>query len=353
MRRSTLGLALAALIAGPATAQNSTAELLQQAHQSYEQVDIERALLLLRQVVSPSWPFEVTAEQRVDAYKYLGAALALRGQGDSAVLYFRAALERDAFTDLDPATFTPVQLGMFAQARRLTFAVAARPVADRRVDPRTERVPFTVVATHSATLDVRLSSVGVLAPVGVTLFSAVSEGLREIDWNGLLADGRLAPPGRYELLVVGQSRLRSTRDTARTYFDLAYDREPLEDTLPALGPGQLLSEQVTDAAARADLLKALGVAAAAVVISDHLTSRDLGRGMPSASRALAGVAVLTGGISLVYRRRHRDLPENVAENARRRAERLARNDAILRRNQERIARTVLVIAPAAGIGSPP
>ncbi len=350
MRRPAFGLALAALCVSPAAAQNSTAELLQQAHQFYEQVDIERALLLLRQVVSPSWPFEMTPEQRVDAYKYLGAALALRGQGDSAVLYFRAALERDAFTDLDPATFTPAQLGMFSQARRLTFAVSARPVTARRVDPRTERVSFTVVATHTATLDVRLSSVGVLPPIGVTLFSAVSEGLREIDWNGLLADGRLAPPGRYELLVAGQSRLRSTWDTAWTYFDLAYDREPLEDTLPALGPGQLVPEQVSDAAARGDLLKALGVAAAAIVISDRLTNHDLGRGMPSASRALAGVAVVTGGVSFAYRRRHRDLPENVAENTRRQAGRLAANDAIVRRNQERLARTVLVITPAAGIG---
>ncbi len=350
MRRAALGLALAALCAGPATAQNSTAELLQQAHQFYEQVDIERALLLLRQVVSPSWPFEITPEQRVDAYKYLGAALALRGQSDSAMLYFRAALERDAFTDLDPATFTPAQVGLFAQARRLTFAVAARSVAARRVDPRTERVSFTVVSTHTATLDVRLSLVGVLPAVGVGLFSAVSEGLREIDWNGLLTDGRLAPPGRYELLVAGQSRLRSTWDTTWTYFDLAYDREPLEDTLPALGLGGLLPEQVTDAAARSDLLKALGVAAAAVVISDRLTNHDLGRGMPWASRALAGVAVVAGGVSFAYRRRHRDLPENVAENARRRAERLAANDAILRRNQARIARTVLVITPAAGIG---
>ena len=353
MRRLALGLGLAALLVAPATAQNSTAELLQQAHQYYEQVDVERALLLLRQVVSPGWPFEVTAEQRVDAYKYLGAALALRGRADSAVLYFRAALERDAFTDLDPATFTPAQLGLFAQARRLTFAVAARPVSAGRVDPRSERVSFTVVSTHTATLDVRLSSVGVLPPIGVTLFAAVSEGLREIDWNGLLADGRLAPPGRYELLVAGQSRLRSTWDTTWTYFDLAYDREPLEDTLPALGPGQLLAEQVSDAAARGDLVKALGVAAGAVLISDRLTNHDLGRGMPTASRALAGVALVTGGISFAYRHRHRDLPGNVAENARRRAERSAANGAITRRNQERITRTVLVITPAAGIGSPP
>jgi len=349
VRRSALGLAFAALLTGPAAAQNSTAEVLQQAHQLYEQVDVERALALLRQVVSPGWPFEVTAAQRVDAYKYLGAALALRGQSDSAVLYFRAALERDAFTDLDPATFTPAQLGLFAQARRLTFAVAARPVAARRVDPRTERVSFTVVSTHTATLAVRLVSLAA-TPDSIGLFAGVSEGLRELDWNGLLPDGRLAPPGRYEVLVAGQSRVRTSADTARTYFDLAYDREPLEDTLPALVAGAVLPEQVTDAAAQGDLVRALAVAAAAIVIADRVSSPALGRGMPAASRVLAGIAIGTGGVSFVYRRRHRDLPANVTENARRRAELQAVNVAIARRNQDRIARTVLVIVPAAGVG---
>jgi len=85
-------LALAAIVVtatiSPLTAQGSTAELLGQAHEFYERLEVERALPLLRQIVSPNWPFEVTQEQRVEAYKYLGACLTLAGKRDSAVLYF-------------------------------------------------------------------------------------------------------------------------------------------------------------------------------------------------------------------------------------------------------------------------
>jgi hypothetical protein len=348
MKRRVFGLALALL--GPASlkAQDSTAALLQQARQLYEQVDVERALTLLRQVVSPGWPFPVTAQQRVEAYKYLGAALSLRNQSDSAVVYFRAALERDPFTDLDPTYFTPAQVALFAQARRLSFATAVRPVAATHFDPRSERLPITVATTHTAALEVRLRGLG--GQGGVVLFSGASEGLREVGWNGLLSDGRLAPAGRYEVLVVGQSRLVSSRDTARVYLDVEQHLDPLEDTLRALGPGDLLPEQATPSVAKGDLLKGLGVAAAAVLIADGFSNRDLGRGMPAASWSLAGVAIAVGGASFVHRRQHRDLPANVVENARRRATRDTTNAAIVRRNAERIARTILVITPAAGTG---
>src|ERR1041385_9272252 len=90
----------------------------------------------------------VTGVQTCALPIYLGACLALAGKRDSAVLYFRAAIERDPFTDLDPTQFTPAQLATFAEARRRTLAVAVRPVQPARVDPRTARVTFIVVATH-------------------------------------------------------------------------------------------------------------------------------------------------------------------------------------------------------------
>ena len=129
MKRRLIPAALATLLVATATAaaaQGGTAELLRQSRELYERLEIERALPILRRVISPDWPFEVTDAQRVEAYKYLGAALSLAGKRDSAVLYFRAALERDAFTDLDPAQFTPNQVAAFAAARRLTFAVGVR-----------------------------------------------------------------------------------------------------------------------------------------------------------------------------------------------------------------------------------
>src|SRR2546426_9380852 len=262
-------VALAAIVVtatiSPLAAQGSTAELLGQAHEFYERLEVERALPLLRQIVSPNWPFEVTREQRVEAYKYLGACLTLAGKRDSAVLYFRAAIERDPFTELDPNLFTPAQLATFGEAQRRTFAVAVRPVASARVDPRTARVTFTIVATHAALVDVKLSAVGTGPPL--SLFQGTMDGVREITWDGLFADRRLAPQGRYALAVAGRSRLTRTSDSARVYFDLRHEVSPLEDTLPALDRGALLPERISPEAARRDVAKGLGVAAAALVIA--------------------------------------------------------------------------------------
>ena len=48
-----------------ARAQDSTTARLLQARDLYERLELERALPLLREVVSPNWPYEVTAAQRV------------------------------------------------------------------------------------------------------------------------------------------------------------------------------------------------------------------------------------------------------------------------------------------------
>jgi tetratricopeptide (TPR) repeat protein len=337
------------VIVSPAVrAQTETADLLRQAEALYEQLEIERALPLLRQIVSPSWPHEITTEQRVQAYTYLGASLALTGVRDSALLYFRAAIERDPFTDLDAQRFTPAQVGLFRQARRLTFAVAARPVVAARIDPRTERAIFIVVTTHPASLRVELRPAD--EQTTTVLVHDGNDGLRDVPWNGLLADGHLAPPGRYALAVVGRSQLLGRSDSMRVYFTVAHATPTLEDTLPELAPAQLLPERLQVSAGRQDLLKGLAVAVGALAASSVAANGDLGRrgrGLAIAVGAAAGI----GGVTALLSARHeRDLPANVEENHRRRAARAAANASIAHRNAENLARTVLVILPAAGMG---
>ena len=350
MKRLLVAVALAVGLVPALAAQRGTAELLRQAHEFYEQLEVERALPLLREVVSPAWPFPVAPEQRVDAYKYLGACLALAGKRDSAVLYFRAAVERDPFTELDPGVFTPAQLATFAEARRRTFAVAARPVAAARVDPRTEHVPFTIVTTHAAAVELSLRQVGEGGPVRV--LQATIDGVREVSWDGLLADRRLAPPGRYELTLVGRSQLSGSRDSTRVFFDLRHQLERLEDTVPDLDPRALLPEQIRPSATRVDLAKGLGVAAATLLLAG-MANADLHGDLKAGAGVVAGAAAVTGIVTTIVHRRHRAIPENVAANERRRGERRATNEAIRRRNLERIAATVLVVSPAAGAGPPP
>ena len=337
--------------AAPAlAAQGSTAELLGQAHQFYERLEVERALPLLRQIVSPNWPFEVTPDQRVDAYKYLGACLALAGKRDSAVLYFRAAIERDPFTDLDPSLFTPAQLATFDEARRHTLAVAVRPIQAARVDPRTTRVSFTVVATHAALVDVKLSAIGAGSPL--VLFQGTMDGVREIAWDGLLANRRLAPPGRYTLAVAGRSRVTGAADSARVYFDLRHEIAQLEDTLPDLDPRLLLPERISAEAARRDVAAGLGVAAAALLIAGAANA-DLGGSERGGADVVAATAAVTGVVAFLAHRRQGAIPQNVTANARHRAQRDSTNVAIRGRNADRIAATALLVSPAAGEGAGP
>ncbi len=266
-------IALVALLLGaPAAgaAQGTTAEMLDRAVHYHAELDVEREVAILRGIVSPNSPFIVTQEQRGLAYKYLGAALVVRGQADSGILYFRAAIERDPFTDLEPQKFTPKELAAFGEAKRLTFALGVRPVTPDTIDPRTDRLTFTVLSTHAAALRVELRATG--ASTMLPLYAGDNDGPRDLQWDGLLGDGRLAPPGRYELLVTGSSRLNERRDSTRLYFSLDQDHSPLDDTLPALRSDELLPEQLPPGMARSELLKGFGLAAAALLIPRTLAA---------------------------------------------------------------------------------
>jgi len=329
-------------------AQDNTADMLQRAIQFYDDVQVERALTLLRQVVSPGSPYEVSRDQRIQAYKYLGASLAIQNMRDSAIVYFRAAIERDPFTDLDPRKFSPVELTTFAEARRRTFAVAARPIARTTVDPRVERVVLSILTTHAATVRAEIRPAGSALP-GTVLYDGENDGLRDLPWSGTLGGGRLAPTGRYELAVFGESRLNQRRDSTRSYFDLLQDFPALEDTLPSLRADELLPERHPPSARRRGLANGLGIAATAIILPYATGSARYG-----SSRSFASVAAISGGAAGIYayfaRRNNLDIPENIAINRVRQTRRLAANAEIQRRNGEKLAETKIVVSPAAGVG---
>jgi len=353
MTRSSVHAGLLPLVACLAfahagAAQDTTAAMLQRARSHYEGLDLERALPLLRQVVSPQWPFGVTTAQRVEAYTYLAAGLVLVGQADSAVSYFAAAIASDPFADLDPLEFTPAQRTAFAAARRKVFAVAVRPVAEARADVRTERIRFTVVTTHTAGLQVLLQPLAAGTPFAV--FQGENEGARDVAWDGLMPDGRLAAPGRYALVVVARSRLSPRTDSARAFFFVAYETATLEDTLPELARGALLAERAGSAGAPRELAKGVVVAAAAVLVSHVVVNRDLGGGQRAGATVVAGIGVVAGVAGFLTLSRRHEIPANIQANLQRQAERRAANEAIRRRNADRLAQAVLIVTPAAGVG---
>lgn len=339
------GLLAGAVLAGRLAAQDSTAELLARARLHYERLEIEQALPLFRQVISPQWTPPVTPAQRAEAFKYLGATFVIMGQRDSGVVYFQAALARDPFTDLDPRVFTPAQIAAFAAARQATFAVAAR-VAAARVDLNTEQVHFTIVTTHAATALIRLSRVDSAGAFPV--FHGDNDGVRDVLWDGLVPGGVVAAPGRYALDVVATSGLLQRSDSARVYFDLRVEVAPLEDQLAPLPPGTLLPERRAGSQPAADLGKGLALAGGVLLISSQFTNDQLSSRGDARPRIVASAAALTGIIAFFVGRAHGRIDANIAANRRLRATRDSTNAAIDARNADRLARPVLVIAPAGG-----
>ncbi len=337
-----------AALAGRAAAQDSTAALLARARAYYEGLEVEQALPLFRQVTSPQWTARVTPAQRAEAFKYIGATLVIMGQRDSGVVYFQAALARDPFTDLDPRRFTPAQTAAFAAARQTTFAVGARPVAAARVNLSTDQVHFTIVTTHSADVLARLSRVD--SSSAFVILQGGNDGVRDVLWDGLTPGGRIAAPGRYALDVVATSRLLPIPDSVRVFFDLRVETEPLEDTLRALPPDTLLPERRSQAGARADLVKGLALAGGVLLVSNGLSNDRLSSGGDARPAIVASAAALTGVVAFLTGRAHSRIAANIAANRRLRTTHDSTNAAIHARNAGRLARPVLVIAPAGGAG---
>lgn len=348
MKHAVLVIAFLALATPAARGQDSTAALLARARSLYEQLEVERALPLLRQILSPGWSHAVSAPQRTEAYTYLGALLVIVDRRDSAVAVFRALLDQDPFADLDVREFTPAQLAAFQRARLLVLSVGARPVPAMRLDPRVGDMVFTVVTTHPSDIRVEVRPAAAEGYAPAIVFAGELQGLRQIRWDGLMGRGRLAPPGRYALVVTGRSKRLQRDDSATVYFDVRQEYATLEDTLPPLGPRDLLPERHTRAAAGGDVLRGLGIGAAALFLA-RVIARDELRG-DNTALVVAGLGIAVGGASYMTQR-DRELPANVAINARRRAERESTNEAIRRRNADRLAQTVLLLAPAPGVSN--
>jgi len=346
-RGALASLAAALLVAAsPALARAQADVTLTEGIGFYRNLEVERARDRFLQVLSPGFPFVVSDSQRVVAYKYLGAALATLEQRDSAMTYFRAAIERDAFVDLDPQTFTEAERNIFAEAKRTTFRVGIRPIALDTIDPRSQAIRVSLFTTHSGTVTVEVRSL--TSDTVFQLFQGVVDGVRDLQWNGARPAGGLVAQGSWELVATGQSGSVSRGDSTRVPFDVTHLYDTLEDTLRALTAADSLPERYPRSAAVRGLVYGLGVAVAAFVVPRVVASGDLGHsGLPSAIVALAGAA--SGGLAYSNRTSHPEIPENVARNTRVTAERASRNAAIVARNDERLARTMLLFTPAASL----
>ena len=345
IRRTALAVLMLVAAAPVALDAQSTADELRKAIQYYNSFNIEGARPILENILSPSYLRSVTPSQRVTALKYLGASYAVLDRPEKAIEYFVAALDFDPFTSLDPREFSATEQTAFAEAKRRIFKVASRPVAARIID---SSYVFRFVTTHRANLTVTIIDTRDASRQEV-LFQAENDGLREIPWNGLLRNGDRADSVIYELRAEGNSLLGGSGGIAtvdRQLFRIEHAFAPLEDTLPAFGPNELLIEEYQASATWLDLLKGGAVAATAIALPLFALNDDVPWKGHAGIAATVGAA--SGGIAFQYRRNHRKIPANVAENERRRAQRNEFNSRVRARNAARIAETILLICPATG-----
>jgi hypothetical protein len=322
-------------------AQGQTETRLNDGIKFYQSLETGRARDVFLGILSPSWQFEVSRDQRVKAYKYLGAVLATEGQKDSAQIYFRAALERDPFTDLETSIFSQQERQAFAESKRNVFKVGAKPIVADTLDPKTGRLTITTITTHGASFSIQV--VGDSEPA-FPLFAGDNDGLKTVQWNGTNMRNLLVPPGQYEIVVKGQSSINRQQDSTKLYFDVQHLHDPLQDTLVALKETDFLPERHPENSARNALLLGFSVAGAALAIPSLGSGGSLGVSRTPAL-GISALSLATGLLAFVNRQSHPEIPENVAANQLMRTRRLQSNQRIVAANDAKLAATKLIITP--------
>lgn len=344
-----LHLALLLLLPAAAGAQGTTREQIDRAIAQFNNFQVEAAQRVLQGIIAPSYLQPVSPAERVDVYKYLGASYALLNFPDTARTYFTAALDFDPFTDLDQDIFGPQEIAAFNRAKAAIFKVGVGQIRSRLIRPREDSTWYTfrVITTSRAQLDVAILSQPDSNRVRETLFQDMSDGLRQLRWNGVLRNGQFADTGIY-MVRVAASRDGGQPSTSWQYFRIEHHlEEPPEDTLPPFRPDQLLQDRIPTSAPYMDLAKGLFAGLASYGFASVTLNSDVS-GWQTHAVGASLVGVVAGTWSFLYRRNNRTIGPNAEENARRQAERARHNAAVEARNRARLDARWIIITPIAG-----
>ena len=321
----------------------------------YTQGAVEAARPILQSIVSPNFLQVVTPSQKAEALTYLGAAAAVlatsRAGQDSAITYFKGALDFDPFIDLDPTKFTPAEQAAFGLAKSSLFKVALRPFAGSSLVQK-DSMPLRIDFITTQRANVRVDLAGPRDTI--LIFQDLSDGQRPIRWPGVMSNGEYVPAGVYQLRITGTQASGSPPETQTSSISLRIEHlhEPLETELPpldSLNRNQLLPERIRPSEPWFDIIKGASVAVVAVgVPMAVLNTGDIAWTAHAGVTALIGAGA--GALSYFIRSRNPQIRTNVEENAIRRRYRDEFNAQVARNNRARLARTLLVISPVAAVG---
>jgi hypothetical protein len=260
-------------------------------------------------------------------------------------LLFWSAIARDQILNLQRSTFSEQERQVCATAKQTLFRVGLKPVPRDTLDPLHDHA-FTIsyATTHNG--QTRLSLVSTTSDSVFVLFEGDVDGPKDVTVTGRNPRGTgFIPPGVYDVVIRGASRsLANAEDSTSALVEIGWLREPLEDTIAALGATDTLPTLQPPSAATRDFGLGAAVAAGAILASKVVGSSDL-QGSSAMSSSVAGLGLLTGIYAYLHRRAHPEIPANVAENRARQSRRSARNAAIMQRNNDRIAATKITVRP--------
>jgi hypothetical protein len=162
---------------------------------------------------------DVSESQRVEMYKYMGAIHA--NNSDSARAYFLAAIDYDPFVELDRSIFAADEQAAFARARASISKIGVRlaqPVILIQVPTPIVRI----VTTRPSRVRVELRSLGDAQLQEILFASDVSDGIRDIVWNGLI-NTRRPDSGQYFIRVVASNVAARWSDSSTVTFGVVCD----------------------------------------------------------------------------------------------------------------------------------
>ena len=364
MRRFA-AVVLLSLVGRAAAGQASIDEQLQTAQLAYQKSNVEQAKNIFVNVLSSK--LQLTNDQRITAYKYLGAYWANQispTARDSASQYFLAALDYDPFTDLDRTIFVGLdEQNAFGRARAGVFRLGVQLITESKaIDPNSTKpdssVSFRLTTTRSGRITV--SIVGLTDPNKNEVIGSfpTNDGTREVSWNGTINNQR-ADTGFYELRVEAADNVKSGTQplVERRRFHIEHFHEKLEQKLP---PFKSVESGATDTLrSRYSPLKPYTDGAKGLVFVAGLaallpTVASIPTGEMSTWKPHYGVGISLGAVAGFgagwYATRHKDDRRAARENERRRNEWERFNAGVEARNQARLAKTILILRPPTAVG---
>lgn len=304
---------------------------------AYGDLEFDEAAAELRTLLSPESPTQLTTQNRIRAFMYLGAADYFRGVRDSAAASFASLLNIDPRYRPDELIFPPEVSTLFHETRLGVQAVAVELSDGVEVEGPGDRYPVRIYSTSLH--DIRVQVFDRSGEIVRQIYDGAIGDSLQLLWDARYPSGDLVADGDYRLRVVSRSpQGLEVRTVEGTLHVLSMQRDT--SATPVFDMDELRSEVRAPGSALRPTLLALGLAGLSAALPSMTGSNSDGMGARFAVTGAIGVAGLTG---FLIRSRPVPVPENVLFNQRLRERHESEVERIGTENEQiRLARRIRI-----------